>query len=351
MAITINLYTQAFIDGALQVLKPPTTFLRDMFFIGPPETHEVDNVLVDVIVEGQKMSAIVSSDADPVKIGKKGYGTNQVSTPKVYEEMDLKPRELTDPRQPGQAGITNTSDPKFKQRCEDTLTGLLKGAKDRRVRLEEWQIAQAALKGKWTATMPDGKKYTIDFRRPSDHSYSLTNADKWDAPTTANPLEMIDTKSQLIVRGCGAQGTIVVMNKTTKQKLMACDKFKSDLNNKNSFRGTLDTTKAQLQSGAKPFASLDGFEFFEYDATYEDYAGATQLYIPDGYVIIGASGYAGNRKHYGPIEDFDAMPDVRREDFSKNWIEKRPSRWIVTYESHPLMATHKPECFVALKVF
>lgn len=348
--ITINIFSQAFLDGVLSVLKPPTTFLRDTFFTAPPELHEVDAILVDVTVEGQTISALVSSEDGPVKVSRDGYGTNMVKTPKILEITDLKPRDFIDHRQPGQVGITATSDPKFKQRVEEELAKMLKKFKDRRTRLEEWMVAQAALYGKWTITLPNGKKYTIDFKRPQGHTVTLEGNDLWSAPSTANPLAMIDTKSQLIVRGCGAQATHVVMNKTTKQSLMACDKFKADLNNKNIYRGSVDTTTAQMQAGAKKFAEVDGFQFFEYDSTYEDYDGATKLYIPDGKVIVGAAGYSGNKRHYGPIEDFDAMPDIRREEFSKNWTEKMPSQWNLSYESHPLLATHKPECFVALTV-
>jgi hypothetical protein len=348
--ITINVFKQAFIDGMLTVLKPPTTFLRDTFWPGAPETHEIDSIIVDVEVEGQKLAAIVSSDDNPVKVGKVGYGTNMVKTPKVFIIDDLKPRDFMDHRQPGQAGLTDNPDPKFRQRVEDEIGKVLKGFIDRRVRLEEWMAAQALLFGKWTVILPGSKKYSIDFKRPAGHTYSLTGADKWDAPTTADPAGIIDIKSQLIVRGSGIQPTKVVMNKTTKQLMFACKKFQDLFNSpKNSFRGTVDTTTNILQSGAKKFAEIDGYEYFEYDATYEDYDGATKLYVPDNYVIV-AGPHLGNKKHYGPIEDFEAMPDVRRQDFSKNWIEKVPSKWNILYESHPLIAQHKPECALSLKV-
>jgi hypothetical protein len=349
MAITISVFSQAFIDGVLTVLKPPTTFLRDTFVISAPEYHEIDAILVDVVVEGQKIAALVSSEDGPVKVSRSGFGTNMVKTPKILVITDLSPRDFMDARQPGQVGVTNTSDPKFKARVEAELAKMLKQFKDMRTRLEEWMIAQAALYGTWTITLPNGKKYSINFNRPNTHTVTLTGDDLWSATSTANPLSVIDTKSQLITRGCGVQPTHVVMNKTTKQALMGCDKFKADLNNKNIMRGTVDTTKTQLDSGAKKFAEVDGYEFYEYDSTYEDYDGSTKLYIPDGKVIIGAK-HVGTKRHYGPVEDFDAMPDIRREEFSKNWTEKMPSKWLLSYESHPLLATHKPECFVALTV-
>jgi hypothetical protein len=350
MAITINLFSQAFIDGMLSVLKPPTTFLRDRFWVGSPELHEIDAIMVDVEVEGQKIAALVSSEDNPIKVGRTGYTTNQVKTPKILMIVDLKPRDFIDPRQPGQAGITNTSDPKFRARVEDELGKLLKKFIDMRVRMEEWMCAQALLFGKWTVTLPDSKKYSIDFKRPAGHTYTLTGAEKWDAPTTADPAGIIDTKSALIVRGSGIQPNTVVMNKVTKQLMFACDKWKKMFDSpKNLFRGVVDTTASLMQAGAKKFAEIDNIEYFEYDATYEDFDGTTKLYVPDNYVIVGGP-HLGNKKHYGPIEDFDAMPDIRKLEFSKNWIEKMPSKWNLSYESHPLLAQHKPECALSLKV-
>ena len=349
MSITINVFSQAFIDGMIKTLKPPTTFLRDTFF-GAPRYHEVDAILVDVVVGGQKVAALVSSEDGPVKVAREGYGTNMVKTPKILMITDLNPRDFIDHRQPGQVGITDQSDPQFRARVEEELGNMLKNFKDMRVRMEEWMAAQAALYGKWTLTLPNGKKYAIDFQRPATHSVTLTGGDLWSASSTADPLSVIDTKSKLITQGAGVQPTHVVMNKTTKQSLLGCDKFTAALKERNISRGTIDTTKDQMQSGAKKFAEVDGYEFYEYDATYTDYDGTqNKLYIPDGKVILGAK-HEGNRRHYGPIEDFDAMPDIRREEFSKNWIEKMPSKWNLSYESHPLLATHKPEVFVCLTV-
>jgi hypothetical protein len=284
-------------------------------------------------------------------VGRTGYSTNLVKTPKVLMISELKPRDFMDSRQPGQVGITNTSDPKFRQRCEDELAKILKRFKDMRTRMEEWMCAQALLFGKWTVTLPDGKKYSIDFKRPASHSYTLVNAEKWDAPTTADPAGIIDTKSQLITRGSGIQANTVVMNKTTKQLMFACTKWQKLFESpKNSYRGVVDTTQNVMQAGAKKFAEIDSLEYFEYDAVYEDFDGATKLYVPDNYVIVAGS-HLGNKKHYGPIEDFNALPDVRREEFSNNDITKKPpSKWWISYESHPLMAQHKPECALSLKV-
>jgi len=348
--IIVNIFSQAFIDGLLSILKPPTSFLRDTFWTGAPETHEVDQVIVDVEVDGQKIAAIVSSEDDPVKIARTGYGTRMVKTPKILMITDLKPRDFMDHRQPGQAGITDTSDPKFKQRVEDELGKMLRRFQDMRTRMEEWMAAQALLNGKWEITLPqNGKKYKIDFLRPETHNVILSGDALWSATTTADPLKVIDTKSTLIVQGAGVQPTHVIMNKATKNALLACTKFIEALNKLNVNRGLLDTTAADLQNGARKFAEVDGYQFYEYDATYEDYSGANQLYIPDGDVILAAK-HAGNVRHYGPVEDFDAMPDVRRVEFSKNWTEKMPSKWNLSYESHPLLAMHRPQASVRLKV-
>ncbi|MCF8263618.1 MAG: major capsid protein [Melioribacteraceae bacterium] len=351
MAITINVFSQAFIDGVLEILKPPTTFLRDKFFVGDPELHEVDNIIVDIEVEGQKIAAIVSATDNPTRVARDSYSSNQVKTPKVLMFSELNPRDFMDTRQSGEAGITNVSDPKFKAKAQKELAKLLKKLQDMETRLEEWMAAQALLGGGWTATLPNGKKYTIDFQRPNTHTVTLTGDDKWDAPTTANPLNVIETKAQLISRAVSAQPTIVVMNRTTKQKLLAIESFTSALDNRRMNRGTVDTSKKELESGAKKFAEIDSFEFYEYDAQYTDYDGNSQLYVPDSKVIIGVEKFAGNVIHYGPIEDFEAMPDVRRKYFSKNWTEKMPSKWLLSFESHPLLAMHKPEAAVALDVY
>lgn len=349
MAITINLFEQHVIDTQIAVLKEPPSYLRDTFF-SDVRIHEVDSILVDIEIDGEKLAAFVSSEDNAVVVSDEGYGTRQVKTPKLLMMMDLKPSDFFNHRQPGHAGITAGSSKDFRDKVLLSLARKLRNLKNRTIRTEEWMAAQALFNGSWTVTLPQtGKKYSIDFQRPAAHDVTLTGNDLWTDYVNADPLKMIDDKSALITKAVGIQPNYVIMSKTDKQHFMSCAKVQAALDNRRINRGNIDTTQEEMAAGVKKFAEIDNFSFYEYDKTYVDYNGAVQPFVPDGKVLITGKTNS-NRRHYGPIEDFDAMPDVARSSFSKNWLQKMPSKWLLSLESHPLLAMHQPEAAVVLTV-
>ncbi len=349
--MVIDVFEQATLDGLVQTIKQPTTFLRDRFFGEETvQEHSTDAILVDIEVEGEKLAAFVSSEEGAAIVGGEGYASQMVKTPNIQMMTPLKPEDFINTRQPGSVGITAKSDQAFRKKVLTKLARELKSMKDRTTRTEEWMAAQALFNGKWSVTLPqNGKKYTIDFKRPAEHDITLTGSDLWTDHVNADPLGLIDLKSRLITQSVGIQPTCVIMDKTTKGHFLACDKVQKALDNRGMRRGEVDTTKEELQAGAKKFAELDGINYYEYDSTYIDYDGTRKSFVPDGKIVLTGK-CDGNRRHYGPIKDFDAMPNIVRRYFSKNWVQKMPSKWWLSLESHPLLAMHQPQAAVTIKV-
>lgn len=311
---------------------------------------DVDSILVDIEVEGEKLAAFVSSDDNAVVVSEEGYGTHQVRTPKLLMMMDLKPSDFLNHRQPGHAGITVGASKDFRAKVLKALARKLRNLKNRTVRTEEWMAAQALFNGKWTVTLPQtGKPYSIDFKRPATHDIVLSGPDLWTDYVNADPIKMIDTKSALISKAVGIQPTHVIMSKIDKQHFLSCVKVIAAIEKRNIHRGSIDTTQTEMAAGVKKFAEIDNLSYYEYDRTYVDYDGTVKPFVPDGKVLITGK-IGGNRRHYGPIEDFAAMPDVAKQYFSKNWVQETPSKWFLTFESHPLLAMHQPECAVVFTV-
>lgn len=348
--MTINLFEQARIDGILENLKPPTTFLMDTFFMPEDIVHDTNKIVVDLVVEGMKIAPLVTSDDDPIIVGGDGYSTNIVQAPKILLDSPLKPKDFLDYRQPGEIGITKTSSNDFIKRATTELARRLKKLRNMRVRMMEWMAAQALLDGKWEITIPQtGRVFKVDFKRPADHTVVLVGTDKWDDHENADPLAKIDEKAGLVKDGVGMQPTHVVMNSVTRRQLMSCKKFLAALETRRANRGMLDTTSKELLAiGAKKFAEIDSYEFWEYDGVYEDLSGNKKKYVPDGNVLL-AGKFSGNVKNYGPIENFYA-DNPSKIEFARNYVDNSGRNWTLSYESNPLLTMNRPQAAVKLVV-
>ena len=90
------------------------------------------------------------------------------------------------------------------------------------------------------------------------------------------------------------------------------------------------------------------FPIYVYTGKYIDPAdGVTKPYIPDNTVVLASSRVEGVR-HFGAIMDVEVLRSV--ESFSNSWVERNPSRRMLSYESSPLLVPYRPNSSMKITV-
>jgi hypothetical protein len=349
MAITINTFGFAALSEAVNQMKPVPSFIRNLLF-KRKETHATKEVLVDVIVGGQKIAPFVKR-GNPAKVmGNLGTKANLVEPPQLRLKKFLTPSDLFLTRGAGAPifvpGGPAGNDPVQNARMQK-MAMEQKDLKDTIDRTIEYLCAKA-LTGSYSVAQDVGT-FSINFSMPNANKPTLTSTEKWDAPTTCKPLKNMRAWQVLASKASGKIPTVVIMNSNTWEYFLAADEVVKYLDKLKIDLGSIQTDTAMLEAGAKKVARIDGIDYYTYDAIYVDGAGSNQLLIPDGYVSLVATS-ADNRLLFGAMEDLDAGTVVG-EYFSKDWTEKDPSGLYLLVESHPLPSTFEPAANIYAKVY
>lgn len=110
----------------------------------------------------------------------------------------------------------------------------------------------------------------------------LTGTDKWDAPSTADPVKTLDAARNNLRTLYGAESNVALMNQATFDTMISCNALKQRV-----FPG-LDVSKVYV-TGPEARAALEnaiGMTVVVYDKMFKDESRATQKFVPDGYVAI-----------------------------------------------------------------
>lgn len=134
-----------------------------------------------------------------------------------------------------------------------------------------------------------GYNYDPEGTWKSTNYLELTSTDCWDAPTTATPLNDIQTGVDYL-NSVGVVPTYIIMNSTTLNLLTQCEQIQKMFAARQYGinAGYLDkNTVKSIISGAT------GLTVLEYNKQYKDYSGNAHKYFPDGYVSIVGSDVLG----------------------------------------------------------
>lgn len=126
-----------------------------------------------------------------------------------------------------------------------------------------------------------------NYNYDSDGAWAATNyaellsTSKWDAPTTAKPLNDIQTGLDALADK-GYSGRYILMNSTTLNLLVSADQIKNALV---SITGRA-IDYVDKNTAIEIITRKTGLTPIVYDKKYKNYAGTSQKFYPDGYVSI-----------------------------------------------------------------
>ncbi|WP_425324732.1 major capsid protein [Methylobacterium dankookense] len=212
----------------------------------------------------------------------------------------------------------------------------------------EWMAASALRTGTVTVS---GEKYpttVVNFGRDPSLNVTLTGGDLWSAGT-ATPLDDMEEWNGLIRDASGATAIDVVMDQSSWKAFRKNDDVKELLQyDRSSPSTTIDLAPGSYKYGATFAGNVGAYRVWIYSDSYVDDTGATQKYLPDGYVLMISDRLEGVQ-HFGGIKDETNGFQVT-DFYQKSWTQPDPAVRFLMLQSAPLVVPYRINACLAAKV-
>lgn len=327
---------------ALELLRPPRTFLLDTFFQEQSDS-ETDTVDIDVIKRSRRMAPFQRPIHAGKVVSREGFASRTIRVPYLKPKMVTRAADMLK-RQPGDT-VYDAKSPA--DRAREQLARDMETLQDMIVRREEWMAAQALVLGK-VEIKGDEVHAEVDFLRDADHQITLTGGDRWGQEGVQIDSDLVAWRS-LISQATGLTARNAVLGSDAAEVVLHDEALRKLLDNRRTEAGMLRVTEAPID-GVTYLGNLRGIDLWAYEDWYiDDDTGDELPMIPADRVVLGVSGPSARAvRHYGAIQDLEATS--RGRWFPKTWTEQDPSaRWL-QIQSAPLPATHTSDGYVSAKV-
>ncbi|MDA3732382.1 major capsid protein [Niameybacter massiliensis] len=316
----INIYETATMLEALRQTPPVHTFLRDTFF-NNPKFAKTEKALIDIIKGGVSAAPFVAPRVNGVLETRRGYTTNEITTPRVAPKRVLTGEDL-EKRQPGDNTYTTKSPDQIA--AEMLMQDLIE--MDQEITLsEEWLCAKVLLGSSFDITEYDesGKEagtFNVDFG--FTNKISVATAKKWTAEGV-NPIEQIEEWIEKNILTKSSATPDIILLDPDAGKTFANNSFVKEIIQLRAQAGSF--AEAQYKGrGVTSYGRFTkyGIEVVSYSNIVKANGVAEQL-LPKGTCIIAQSG-SGNIT-YGAITQKENGKWVK-------YMEKRVPKYSVDDE-------------------
>lgn len=328
--------------AALEVIKPPRSFLLDTFFPAV-ETSDTEYVDIDIIKHKRRLAAFVTPLAEGKQVERLAFNTKTIKPAYIKEKMKTTAADLL-VRPIGQ-NIYQTAAPE--QRAALQLARDLQELRTRRLRRMEWMAASALNAGTIQVT-GEGVDVLVDFGMGADHKVTLAGTAKWtdQAAGHSTPLENLRTWKRLISQSSGRQPNIAVFGYAVIDAFMAHPEVQAYLNQWRNL--SVQVQMDSLPEGVTYVGRFEGLDIYGYDEWYLDDNDVEQPLVPGNKIFLGST-KARLVQHYGAIQDLDAGGLAALNEFPKSWRTTDPSVQWVMLQSAPLVVPHEIDTFMSIQ--
>ena len=348
----LDLYTPAVLDRVITDLRDDPvigTFLTSRYFA--EEAHSTEEAIYfDVLTGKPRLAPFVSPLVEGQIVQSLGYATNSFK-PAYIKDKRVFEDGKTVRRLPGQP-IAAALDPlAIRLRNIETETADQIAMVKRRM---EWMAASALVTGSVTVS---GEKYqtsVVNFGRDPALTVALSGTGTGDGNTWAagggNPLGNLETWSGLIRSKSGARAGDAIFSQGAwsnfiqnagVRQLLTAGKFSQSTD--------IDIGPRAATYGATFKGTVGDFNIFIYADSYVDDSGTSQLYIPDGYVLMLSEQLEGVR-YFGGIKDEQAGFQAK-DYYQKSWTQPDPAVRFLMLQSAPLVVPYRVNASLSAKVF
>ncbi|HWR07758.1 major capsid protein [Sporomusa sp.] len=276
---------------ALAQAFPPQTLFRDTFF-PDVKTFVTKTVLMDYKKGNRKMAPFVSKGSGGVNVGRSGFSTKEYEPPMMAPQRPTTNEDVEN-RAFGE-NVFSAITPE--QRAQELRAQDMADLIDMNIRRVEWMCSQLMLHGQFEVAgyADDGETVIIDTVTYPDwtQKLTLTGPDMWTNPN-ADIYGVMEDMSQTVSRNSGRVPEVAIGSYKTCQKIIQNASILQYLMIPNAQNMSLMSFQPRIISpGVRRMGFIQSLnlEIFAYDGIYEDAAGNTPQYIPDGYFIMGVSG-------------------------------------------------------------
>ena len=283
MGYEINLENTATWAAAFLKNYEPSMFLRKNFFSGL-ETFRGDKVIMDYKKGTRKMAPFVVP-GNAALVARNSFQTKEYAPPMMAPARALNVKALKQ-RAFGENPLNPLSEAEraSRVRAEDLkdLTDMI----DRRI---EWMCAQLLVNGQFTAEgyAEDGKEKVTDTVTIDGFTQkkTLSGDDLWSSDKADIYNQIKDVGVEM--RKNGNNPTVMIANSKTITHLLNNPSLHEKMMiPNNALFASIQPSIVDSTVTRYAILTPGNIEVYGYDDCYVDDAGATQSYIPDGYVIF-----------------------------------------------------------------
>ena len=324
-----SIYETATLIKVVENLKPPSSFLLDLFFTGQVNSRD-EFVSIDVFDGKRRLAPFVSPLMEGKVVQGLGYQTATFKPPYIKPKNRLDPNRAIR-RQIGEQ-IGGAMSPQ--ERAAANLAFELNEQMNQIFRRMEWMASKAMTDGAITVVGDGFPATTINFGRSPALNLTLTGGSRW-GQAGISPSNNIDDWATSVLQQSGWAVTDVVFTPASWRLFRADPLVQAVVA---SFKnGSEDFTAGGTtpQRGGIRLGQWGQYTLWIYWEWYVDPVdGVEKPMLPDGTVILGSPSVEGTRA-FGAIQDEDLnFPEV--PIVPKSWTEKDPGARFVMTQSAPL---------------
>ncbi len=345
MAPTIDLFNQREMVRALEQVKPPATFLLDLFF-REEDFHDTDTVDIDFRVETRRMARFVGSqDMESTVVKKTPFETRSVKLPYIGNKQATTANDILQNRGIGEALYSKTP---LETRARIQVGKDLADLRNLVTRREEWMAAQALQTGK-VPIIGQGINTEVDFLLPADHLVILAGDALWDN-VLSDPIKRLRILRRKAGRDSNFTPTDCIMGADALDAFLAHPVVQAYLEVRNYKIGEIEASDKNVVTS---YGKIEGMNIWSYDDYYvEQDADGTVLaereMIDPERIILGST-MARTTRHYGAIKmknrQFASLrflpTQFDTDDPVVDWLR---------VQSSPLPALHQSDAFITATV-
>jgi hypothetical protein len=343
--IEMDIYSPAVLNRVVQDLKavrrPP--FLLGRYFQESIVSNS-EEIFFDVLTGKPRLAPFCSPLVEGKIVQGQGYVTKSlkpayIKDKRVFEDGKPVRRKagmpISGPLDPMQLRNLNLA-----TESDDQL-GMLE-------RRQEWMAAQELLSGTVTISGEGYPTTLVDFGRDAALSVTLVGTARWN-DSAPDPLGNLETWAGLVRSKSGSSAVDVIMAENVWSAYRKNDDVK-DLIDKSV--GLSERTNVDIGPDAKKLGYTDKGQIGDYNHTiyfdqYTDESGATQQFLPDGYLLL--VGAIEGVRQYGQIKDEEAGFQAM-DYFQKSWKVPDPAARMLMLQSAPLTVPYRINACLAAKV-
>lgn len=301
-------YTTRSLLEVITKIKPPTTFLTDLFF-GGEKYFDTDEVLIDYQKDGETIAPFVAPMTKGITVEREGFNTKKITAPRLAPQRIMRIEDL-DHRFAGE----DFSSKKTPQERQNELTLKDYAELERmNIRAKELMASQLLFNGEVVI-----KGYTNDernnfveqvIRYNHDLQIELTGEDKWTGEN-ANIMKDVDHAARQVALKSGKVPDVIVMGADAYDVALEDEAFLKKLDNRRVSLGTIEPKF--IDPTVKLVGEIEQMQVYVYYGQYQEThdLNGDKLekpkmvpFVPGNKVLVAVSGL--NQYGYGVVTQME----------------------------------------------